>query len=152
MKSQSVSCNEFLCRTHPCSHIQFSVARKLHACVNFSRNSSAHASSLMLHIDNDQHLREFVGNIAPINLKSVKKWHNFRPFLSQKMCKRFLKCNRSLHGGKSAAHRHIACTFQNGFGTHIAQVRVFAHVCEFNFATHSLWEPEKCYFWCFSSS
>ena len=35
---------------------------------------------------------------------------------------------------------HIARTYQEPFRTHIAHVRVCAHVCvcEFNFATHSL--------------
>ena len=54
--------------------------------------------------------------------------------------KSVLKCDRTSHGRKRAARTHIARTFQNAFRTHIAHVRVCAHVCvcESNFATHSL--------------
>ena len=54
--------------------------------------------------------------------------------------KSVLKCGRTSHGRKRAARTHIARTLQNAFRTHIAHVRVCAHVCvcEFYFATHSL--------------
>ena len=53
--------------------------------------------------------------------------------------KSVLKCDRTSHGRKRAARTHNAHTLQNAFRTHIAHVRVCAHVCvcEFKFATHS---------------
>ena len=74
------------------------------------------------------------------NYKKITIWGHLWPDLPQTVCKSVLKCNRTSQGQKRAARTHIAHMFQNAFHTHIAHVRVCAHVCvcESNFATHSL--------------
>ena len=154
---QTVSCDEFLPRTHAHSHTRFSAARTSHARVRFAQNSIAHAPArftiffCVLNFFLNAFCqftpsRDFDGKVQHQNciiFKNQKKiaiLGHLLPVLPQKFCKSVLKCDRTSHARKRAARTHIAHTFQNAFRTHIAHVRVCAHVCvcEFLFATHRL--------------
>ena len=78
---------------------------------------------------NLHHLKALDGEINQLNTLKILKMSQ-KVFQSvRKMCENVQCAIAHRTPNKSAARTHIARTFKNAFRTHIAHVRVCAHVC-----------------------